>query len=122
MFHLTNTMFKTSLPGMNDIMRQNPDLMKQFASAAASSVGQQSPGFSNLMGDMFNGNRGNAPQDKHQRNQEEMSGPPNINDLLNNMSSKKSNNLDLDLNSNLVIVMLKQLNIWIFKQMETNVV
>ena len=42
MFHLTNTMFKTSLPGMNDIMRQNPDLMKQFASAAASSVGQQS--------------------------------------------------------------------------------
>ena len=33
MFHLTNTMFKSSLPGMEDVMRQNPDLMKQFASA-----------------------------------------------------------------------------------------
>ena len=34
MFHLTNTMFKSSLPGMGDIMKQNPELMKQFASAA----------------------------------------------------------------------------------------
>ena len=38
MFHLTNTMFKTSLPGMGDIMKQNPDLMKQFASAAMKSM------------------------------------------------------------------------------------
>ena len=28
MFHLTNTMFKTSLPGMGDVLKQNPDLMK----------------------------------------------------------------------------------------------
>ncbi len=34
MFHLTNTMFKTSLPGMDDIMKQNPELMQQFAKAA----------------------------------------------------------------------------------------
>ena len=40
MFHLTNTMFKSSLPGMGDVMRQNPDLMKQFASAAASTLGE----------------------------------------------------------------------------------
>ena len=39
MFHLTSTMFKTSLPGMNDIMQQNPDLMKQFANAAMSQMG-----------------------------------------------------------------------------------
>jgi len=39
MFHLTNTMFKSSLPGMEDVMRQNPDLMKQFASAAANTMG-----------------------------------------------------------------------------------
>ena len=42
-------MFKSSLPGMNDIMQQNPDLMKQFASAAASSMKQDEPGLSNLM-------------------------------------------------------------------------
>lgn len=34
MFHLTNSMFKNSIPGMEDIMKQNPDLMKQFANAA----------------------------------------------------------------------------------------
>ena len=51
MFHLTNTMFKSSLPGMGDIMKQNPELMKQFASAAVNTMGQQNPGFSNFMGD-----------------------------------------------------------------------
>ena len=30
MFHLTNTMFKSSIPGMDDVLRQNPELMKQF--------------------------------------------------------------------------------------------
>lgn len=103
MFHLTNTMFKTSLPGMNDIMRQNPDLMKQFASAAASSVGQQNPGFSNLMGGMFGGAGGghqSAPrQPTPQR--KEMNGPPDINDILNNMSNTpRRTNIDMDLNSN----------------------
>ena len=34
MYHITNSMFKNSVPGMEDIMRQNPDLMKQFANAA----------------------------------------------------------------------------------------
>ena len=41
MFHLTNTLFKTSIPGMDDIMKQNPDLMKQFAKAAVGSIGQE---------------------------------------------------------------------------------
>jgi len=49
MFHLTNTMLKSSLPGMGDIMKQNPDLMKQFASAAMKSVSQNSPGAANFM-------------------------------------------------------------------------
>ena len=39
MFHLQNTMFKSSLPGMDDILKQNPELMKQFASAAVGSMG-----------------------------------------------------------------------------------
>ena len=42
MFHLTNTMFKSSLPGMEDVMRQNPDLMKQFTSAAANTMSNNS--------------------------------------------------------------------------------
>ena len=38
MVHMTNTMFKSSLPGMDDIMRQNPELMQQFTSAAVNSM------------------------------------------------------------------------------------
>ena len=47
MFHLTNTMFKTSLPGMDDILKQNPELMQQFAKAAVNtpkSEPEQQPG------------------------------------------------------------------------------
>ena len=40
MFHLSNTMFKSSIPGMDDIMKQNPELMQQFAKAAVGSIGK----------------------------------------------------------------------------------
>ena len=49
MVHMTNTMFKSSMPGMDDIMRQNPDLMRQFQSAAVNSMGQSNPGFAGFM-------------------------------------------------------------------------
>ena len=43
MFHLSNTMFKSSIPGMDDVLQQNPELMKQLAEAAVGSMnkGQQ---------------------------------------------------------------------------------
>ena len=53
MLHMTNTMFKSSMPGMDDIMRQNPELMQQFQNAAMNSMSQQNPGFSNFMGDVM---------------------------------------------------------------------
>ena len=33
MFHLTNSMFKSALPNMNDVLKQNPDLMKNMMAA-----------------------------------------------------------------------------------------
>jgi hypothetical protein len=33
MFHLTNSMFKSAIPNMNDVMKQNPDLVKNMMSA-----------------------------------------------------------------------------------------
>jgi hypothetical protein len=60
MVHMTNTMFKSSIPGMDDIMRQNPELMQQFTQAAVNSMGNQSPGFGNFMGDMM-GQQQNRP-------------------------------------------------------------
>lgn len=54
MFHMTNSLFKNSMPGMEDILKQNPDLMKQFASAAVNSAAPDNSGFQNVMGDMIN--------------------------------------------------------------------
>ena len=54
MLHMTNTMFKSAMPGMDDIMRQNPELMQQFQHAAVNSMGASNPGFGNFMGGMAN--------------------------------------------------------------------
>ena len=77
MLHMTNTMFKSALPGMDDIMRQNPELMQQFTQAAVSSMsgnlggggggggmggggggGGRGSGFGNFMNDIIGGNGG----------------------------------------------------------------
>lgn len=49
MVHMTNSIFKSSLPGVDDILRQNPDLMRQFQNAAVNSMNNSSPGLSNFM-------------------------------------------------------------------------
>ena len=38
MFHLTNSMFKTALPNMNDVLKQNPDLVKNMMAAVQSTA------------------------------------------------------------------------------------
>lgn len=55
MLHMTNSMFKSAMPGMDDIMRQNPELAHQFQEAAVRSMSQQNPGFGNFMGAVMNG-------------------------------------------------------------------
>ena len=63
MLHMTNTMFKSALPGMDDIMRQNPELMQQFTQAAVnsmSSTSQSKTGFGNFMSDMAGGGGANG--------------------------------------------------------------
>ncbi len=120
MFHLTNTMFKSSLPGMDDVMRQNPDLMKQFASAAANTMennnrqqaaatGSPSPfgGLGNLMGglmgggggggglgDLMGGLMGGGGDDggDGMPSRPEMKGPPDMDSLLNQLSDRNVGN------------------------------
>ena len=69
MFHLSNTMFKSAMPGMGDIMKQNPDLMKEFGKAAASSMGNQNKGFGGFMGNILNNFTGGGAKP-------ETAGPP----------------------------------------------
>jgi hypothetical protein len=54
MVHMTNTMFKSAMPGMDDILRQNPDLMRSFQTAAVNSMSQSSPGLSGFMSNVMN--------------------------------------------------------------------
>ena len=52
MFHLTNSMFKKSpLPGVEEVLRANPDLMKQFQQASVNQLGKN----------MFSGGGGSGP-------------------------------------------------------------
>lgn len=54
MVHMSNTMFKSAMPGMDDILRQNPDLMRSFQNAAVNSMAQSSPGFGGFMSNLMN--------------------------------------------------------------------
>jgi hypothetical protein len=106
MFHLTNTMFKTSLPGMGEVFKQNPDLMNQFAKATVNTMGQSEPGFANFMGDMMNSRQESAPRPQAppqpNNSRKEMKGPPNLDDILNDISGarKTTNPIDIELQSN----------------------
>lgn len=62
MVHMTNTMFKSSMPGMDDIMRQNPELMQQFTQAAVNSMGEQNPGFGGFMNNFMGPSSRETPQ------------------------------------------------------------
>lgn len=61
MCHVTNTMFKSKMPGMDDILKKNPELARQMARAAAEqAVG---PGFANFVSMGMPGG-GAAPQSR----------------------------------------------------------
>lgn len=64
MFHITNTYFKSKMPGMDDILRNNPELARQFATAAANQVGS---GFGNFVGAAMQGGRGQQGQSQGQQ-------------------------------------------------------
>ncbi len=80
MLHMTNTMFKSAIPGMDDIMRQNPDLMNKFTQAAVNSVGSTHPGFTGFMNTVVKEKE--PPVQRAQPKRPEMKGPSDINDIL----------------------------------------
>jgi hypothetical protein len=50
-------MFKSAMPNVDDIFRQNPDLMRHFQSAAVNTMGDSNPGFSGFMGNIMGNNK-----------------------------------------------------------------
>lgn len=62
MCHVSNTFLRSKMPSMDDILKQNPDMARQFAQAAAKSAG---PGFGNFM-NMAMGGSEPAPAQQQQ--------------------------------------------------------
>ena len=85
MVHMSNTLFKSSMPGMDDIMKQNPELMKQFTQAAVNTMGETNPGFGGFMNGLFNngsrenGNGSGANPGFGMPNNANREMPPNVN-------------------------------------------
>tara|TARA_B100000700_G_scaffold308486_1_gene386272 strand:- start:1851 stop:2978 length:1128 start_codon:yes stop_codon:yes gene_type:complete len=107
MFHLTNTMFKSSLPGLDQVMKQNPDLMRQFAGATAKTMhenGNDTTGMSGMFANMFNGGGGGGqnmpppPARQHEQgpsmSQNQMRGPSNIENILNDIENDDGDRLE----------------------------
>ena len=129
MLHMTNTMFKSAMPGMDDIMRQNPELAEQFTRAAVDSMSSNAPGFSGFMNNMMNNdetpnnnnfenmsvpppnNRPDLKASKQETNieREDMKGPSDISSLLNNLKPKTNIRVDDDVESTISIDDLKDI-------------
>lgn len=109
MVHMTNTLFKSAMPNMDDMMRQNPDIMNTFSRAAMQSMEKSAPGMSNFMNEFSRAPPRQPapppPQNQYPRapppRREEMAGPGNINSILSGL--KKNINLD-DKNESIVSV------------------
>ena len=122
MFHLTNTMFKSmATPGIEQVFKQNPDLMKQFASATVNTMAGQNSGFGGglggILGSMFGGGGGGggagAPiqpnfQMPHPQTagaarpqqpsapKPQMKGPSNVDDILKELDGLNSQSRGLN--------------------------
>lgn len=109
MFHLTNTLLKSNMPSMGDILKENPELMKNFQQAAMNNMG-------NKMGDdpVFNmaqqyNNKTTAPSVPSAssmrsvaQESREMKGPSGVDDILSQLGKnssetkpKKKNSIEL---------------------------
>lgn len=109
MYHLTQSMFKqskTQLPGVEEVLRSNPDLMKQFQSAAmnqmASQAAQQaaqnnqnsnsgggSGGLFGMLGNMMNlGGGGGMPMPQPTRPGKPVRRNDDIDDIIDTIQSE----------------------------------
>ena len=93
MVHMTNTMFKSSMPGMDDILKQNPELMQQFTQAAVNTMGETNPGFGNFMGSMMQDPpRGSPPGPT----EEQRRSPPRMKSSFSDRPSRNSRRATFD--------------------------
>lgn len=110
MFHMTNSMFKSSgVPGLDQVLKENPELAKQFATATAKTMqnntsnplqsglgGMFSSLFGGGLGNMFGGgsqkvSSENVSQPKQRSG---MKGPTNVEDILRELDEENEESLN----------------------------
>ncbi|AUF82139.1 hypothetical protein TetV_047 [Tetraselmis virus 1] len=75
MYHMTNTMFK-SVPGLGQVVKDNPDLMKQFAAATANTMQKSDDtGMAGLFSGLFGGGNNSPPPPPPDAAPQSMRGP-----------------------------------------------
>jgi len=84
MCHVTNSFFRSKMPSADDIFKNNPDLAKQFAAAAAQ---QASPGFGNFMGMAMGVPQGQGQSQQSQQRPSQTTGPMGPMGVSVNMAS-----------------------------------
>ena len=100
MYHLTNSLFKSAIPNVNDILKQNPDLMQNIQQATMNTMNtnaqnnqgpQMGPGmFANMMN--FGNQRSAAEQPRESASKRnEMRGPTGVDDILEQIHQDKPN-------------------------------
>ncbi len=60
MVNLSNKIFKNSAPSMEDVFRQDPELMRNFQNSAIRTMGQNNPGVGNFMSGLGNNQQQNT--------------------------------------------------------------
>jgi hypothetical protein len=110
MFHLTNSLFKTASPKLSDILKQNPDIMKNISEAAAKNMGNtinQEFGQDDVIGNLMKGGinmkmnqqfnqKSPAGPSRPPQQQTKMNGPVGIDDLLNELNGGGNSNIMKD--------------------------
>ena len=93
MFHLTNTMFSSTMPQMGDVLKNNPELRRQFAQATASTMassGSDPTGMSGMFANVFSEPSAQNDRSFHHpppQRTHTMNGPPNLDALLNDIDN-----------------------------------
>lgn len=104
MFHMSNS-FSNQLPGLSEILKNNPDLAKNLAGATAEHMANQQTSANSLFGNlggMFSGffNRGQSPAQQPISQQQgprpNMRGPSNIDELLKRSMNNDNQSLLTD--------------------------
>ena len=124
MFHLTNSLFKSATPKLSDILKQNPDIMRNISEAAAKNMGStinqefgQGDFIGNMMKDGINmkmnqqrsgpgpvGPMGQYAQPSGGRQgQAKMNGPVGIDELLNELNTGTRDDASVSSNESVTI-------------------